>query len=200
MFLISAAEMADEGAGNVGAVSGGNKPVHRFLRGQPKSLGVVLIITGVCMLVFGIQMRVTSSVASSAETYSPYWLGTLFFTCGLLYVLSERKPSKKIITASLALSILTTIGVISACSDFIKSISSLNRVYWYDVGYNISELDWHYHDQHLSGIEAMEYVFIAHSLMGGALLVTMSFFSRAALKSSNTQAIVVMRNLPSAES
>ncbi|KAI7790331.1 hypothetical protein IRJ41_001970 [Triplophysa rosa] len=41
----------------------------------------------------------------------------------------------------------------------------------------------------------MEQVFLAHSLIGGVLLVTMMIFARAALRSSRTQAVVVMKTL-----
>ncbi|XP_009305305.1 uncharacterized protein isoform X4 [Danio rerio] len=144
----------------ISTVTGGNKPVHRFLRGQPRSIG--------------------------------------FCVCGVLYILSERSPSKKIITASFALSIISTIGVVSACMDFIKSMVIIERQDEYTHN-NITEDDYVYLRQHYSAVVAMECVFLCHGLIGGVLLIIMTCFARAALRSSNTQAVVVMRNLPSAE-
>ncbi|XP_048061989.1 uncharacterized protein si:ch1073-291c23.2 isoform X1 [Megalobrama amblycephala] len=180
-------------------VTGGNKPVHRFLKGQPKSIGIVLVMMGICLFMFGIVIDVRSDVTTSADMYSPFWLGTLFFICGLLYILSERNPSKKIITASFALSIISTIGAICACVDFSRAIVGLHHTYWSHLSENQTEEERHYVLQHYMSIDLMEQVFFCHSLIGGILLITMTFFARAALRSSRTQAVVVMRNLPSAE-
>ncbi|XP_052469737.1 uncharacterized protein LOC128026526 isoform X2 [Carassius gibelio] len=168
------AEMEDQPAGVVSevitTVTGGSKPVHRFLRGQPKSIGVVLVIMGIGLFMFGIPMTSESFIPTLEEQFTPFWIGILFFICGLLYILSERNPSKKIITASLALNIISIIGVLIALLEF-------SRMF----------------------VRDMELVFCCHSVIGGVLLVTMSFFARAALKSSRTQAFFVMRNLPSVE-
>ncbi|NP_001314734.1 uncharacterized protein isoform X3 [Danio rerio] len=177
----------------ISTVTGGNKPVHRFLRGQPRSIGVSLVMMGVCLFMFGFPM-----VAVEEYIISPMWLGMSFCVCGVLYILSERSPSKKIITASFALSIISTIGVVSACMDFIKSMVIIERQDEYTHN-NITEDDYVYLRQHYSAVVAMECVFLCHGLIGGVLLIIMTCFARAALRSSNTQAVVVMRNLPSAE-
>ncbi|NP_001314733.1 uncharacterized protein isoform X1 [Danio rerio] len=182
----------------ISTVTGGNKPVHRFLRGQPRSIGVVLSMMGVGLFLFGIPMTVHTDIMTSADVFSPFWLGILFCVCGVLYILSERSPSKKIITASFALSIISTIGVVSACMDFIKSMVIIERQDEYTHN-NITEDDYVYLRQHYSAVVAMECVFLCHGLIGGVLLIIMTCFARAALRSSNTQAVVVMRNLPSAE-
>ncbi|XP_052469738.1 uncharacterized protein LOC128026526 isoform X3 [Carassius gibelio] len=167
------AEMEDQPAGVVSevitTVTGGSKPVHRFLRGQPKSIG--------------------------------------FFICGLLYILSERNPSKKIITASLALNIISIIGVLIALLEFSRVIVEINSIveghyegYYEGQMYeNQTGMEKLYARQHYMFVRDMELVFCCHSVIGGVLLVTMSFFARAALKSSRTQAFFVMRNLPSVE-
>ncbi|XP_051503449.1 uncharacterized protein si:ch1073-291c23.2 isoform X2 [Myxocyprinus asiaticus] len=176
-------------------VTGGSKPLHRFLRGEPKSIGIVLMMMGVCLFMFGINMQL--DVTNSADLYSPFWLGALFFICGLLYILSERNPSKKIITASFALSIVSTFGVICACMTFFRAIFEQSMHWSYSNDTNTEEEL--YAKLHYKPIGIMEQVFLIHSLIGGMLLVTMSFFARSALRSSRTQAVVVMCNLPSVE-
>lgn len=195
---VCCAVMGEDGASAsasepISTVTGGNKPVHRFLRGQPRSIGVSLVMMGVCLFMFGFPM-----VAVEEYIISPMWLGMSFCVCGILYILSERSPSKKIITASFALSIISTIGVVSACMDFIKSMVIIERQDEYTHN-NITEDDYVYLRQHYSAVVAMECVFLCHGLIGGVLLIIMTCFARAALRSSNTQAVVVMRNLPTAE-
>ncbi|XP_052007248.1 membrane-spanning 4-domains subfamily A member 4D [Xyrauchen texanus] len=173
-------------------VTGGSKPLHRFLRGEPKSIGIVLMMMGVCLFMFGMNMELDDTIYVIEDLYCPFWLGTLFFICGLLYILSERNPTKKIITASFALSIVSTFGVIFACRIFSRSINGHLHMSW-----NYTEEI--YEELHYMPIAIMELVFLIHSLIGSMLLVTMSFFARSALRSSRTQAVVVMCNLPSSE-
>uniref|UniRef100_A0A673JF81 Membrane-spanning 4-domains subfamily A member 4D-like n=1 Tax=Sinocyclocheilus rhinocerous TaxID=307959 RepID=A0A673JF81_9TELE len=180
-------------------VTGGSKPVHRFLRGQPKSIGVVLVMMGIGLFMFAIPMNVQSDALISADQFTPFWLGILFFICGLLYILSERNPSKKMITASLALSIISVIGVLSALVEFSGAIAGIYHTHWVNMYENHTEEEEIYAEQHYMPMKNMELVFFCHSLIGGVLLVVMTFFARAALRSSGTQAVVVMRDLPSAE-
>ncbi|XP_056126101.1 membrane-spanning 4-domains subfamily A member 4D isoform X2 [Rhinichthys klamathensis goyatoka] len=183
----------------ISVVTGGSKPVHRFLKGQPKCIGIVLVMMAVCLIMFGIAMNVQSDAMTSADMYTPFWLAILFFICGVLYILCERNPSKKIITASLALSIISTIGVFCACVGFARAITGIHDTYWNHLTENQTAEERQHLDQHYMAIEKVERVFFCHSLIGGSLLITMTFFARAALRSSRTQAVVVMRNLPSAD-
>ncbi|XP_059374203.1 membrane-spanning 4-domains subfamily A member 15-like, partial [Carassius carassius] len=201
--VICAVEMVeDQPAGGesevITTVTGGSKPVHRFLRGQPKSIGVVLVMMGIGLFMFGIPMTTQSYVPTLDEQFTPFWIGILFFICGLLYILSERNPSKKIITASLALNIISIIGVLFALLEFSRVIVAINY-YEGQMYENQNGEEELYARQHFMFIRDMELVFCCHSLIGGVLLVTMSFFARAALRSSRSQVFVVMRNLPSAE-
>ncbi|XP_016106682.1 membrane-spanning 4-domains subfamily A member 4D-like [Sinocyclocheilus grahami] len=162
-------------------VMGGSKPVHRFLRGQPKSIGVVLVMMGIGLFMFAIPMNVQSDAPISADQFTPFWLGILFFICGLLYILSERNPSKKMITASLALSIISVIGVLSALVEFSRAIAGIYHTHWVDTYDNYTEEEEMYAEQHYLPMKNMEIVFFCHSLIGGVLLVVMTFFARAAL-------------------
>ncbi|XP_077093714.1 membrane-spanning 4-domains subfamily A member 15 [Siphateles boraxobius] len=185
--------------GPVSVETGGSKPLHRFLKGQPKCIGIVLVMMAVCLIMFGIAMNVQSDAMTSSDMYTPFWLGILFFICGILYILCERNPSKKIITASFALSIISTIGVFCACVEFIKASIGIHHTYWSHLTENQTEEERRHLDQHYMAVDKIERVFFFHSLIGGSLLITMTVFARAALRSSRTQAVVVMRNLPSAE-
>ncbi|KAI7805435.1 putative membrane-spanning 4-domains subfamily A member 4D [Triplophysa rosa] len=138
---------------------------------------------------FGITMK--TDRITSANSYSPFWLGILFTICGLLFILSERNPTKKIITASFAMSIVTTIGLMSACIDFVWAIVDIQHQIWYEKD-NRTEEKQHYY----MPLCIMEQVFLAHSLIGGVLLVTMMIFARAALRSSRTQVNNLTYHLP----
>ncbi|XP_067277718.1 membrane-spanning 4-domains subfamily A member 4D-like isoform X1 [Pseudorasbora parva] len=184
----------------ISMVTGGSKPLHHFLKGQPKCIGIVLVMMGVCLVMFGIALNGQVKLITFEERLTPFWLGTLFCMCGLLYILSECNPSKKFITASLALSIISTIAAICACVQFGRSIFEIKICHVAQImGDPNSTEEMRHFDQFLIPFDKIHQVFFSHSLIGGILLVTMSFFARAALKSSRTQTVVVMRNLPSAE-
>ncbi|XP_036439170.1 uncharacterized protein si:ch1073-291c23.2 [Colossoma macropomum] len=201
-----AANVGKEGIPAEGAttqtVTGGSKPLHRFLRGEPKTVGIVLILMGSCLFMFGIPPKM-DTLESSSDIYSSFWLGILYFTCGVLYILAEREPTKKIVTASLALSIISILGSIFAAFDFIKAMVVISQNHYYRL-YSTYSPDNHTElepvvEQHYLSAYSLEAVFLFHSLTGAVILITMTVFARMALRSSRTQAVVVMRNLPSAE-
>ncbi|KAL7841836.1 hypothetical protein SRHO_G00255270 [Serrasalmus rhombeus] len=201
-----AASAGKEGSPAEGAttqtVTGGSKPLHRFLRAEPKTVGIVMILMGFGLFLFGIPLKM-DTVDNSSDIYSSFWLGFLYLTCGVLYILAERKPTKKIVTASLALSIVSTLGSIFAAIDFIKAMVVISHSHQYRLynlyeSENITELEAVV-EQRYTSVYSLEAVFLFHSLIGGGILIVMTVFARMALRSSRTQTVVVMRNLPSAE-
>uniref|UniRef100_A0A8B9JGZ1 Si:ch1073-291c23.2 n=1 Tax=Astyanax mexicanus TaxID=7994 RepID=A0A8B9JGZ1_ASTMX len=167
--------------------TGGNKPLHRFLRAEPKIVGIVMMFMGSCMFMFGVPLRKDRAGQSNADSYSSFWLGILYFICGLLYVLSEREPTKKIITASFALSILSVIGSAVAAIDFISAMSFMLHFHYDDYEHQNNTMYLDATMKHLMPMYSLEAVFLAHSLLGIVILITMSVFARMALRSSRTQ-------------
>ncbi|KAL0964675.1 hypothetical protein UPYG_G00327440 [Umbra pygmaea] len=185
---------------------GSSKPLHRFIRAEPKSNGIVMLFMGSSLFIFAIPMKM-SPVSTSAEHFAPFWLGILFIICGLLYLLTEKSPSKALVTASLALSIMSILGVVVAFFEFLKGlihtymgIVQHNSQYYLsldetETSRNNEEFSWRtYHTNQLFCLEA---IFMCQSLLSVVILIVMTAFAKAALQSSRTQAIVVMHDLPS---
>ncbi|XP_064858723.1 uncharacterized protein LOC115144424 isoform X2 [Oncorhynchus nerka] len=163
---------------------GGSKPLHRFIRGEPKSTGIVMMFMGSSLFILGIPMRL-DTLMSSAETFTPFWLGIL-------------------VTASLALSIISMLGVTVAFFEFLKGILHIRQSHdyydHYNYDYNATEsgrvvVPWR--KQHMYQLISLEAVFMYQSLVGMVILIVMTSFARVALHSSKTQAVVVMQDLPS---
>ncbi|KAM6976541.1 uncharacterized protein FYW47_001345 [Aplochiton taeniatus] len=121
---------------------GESKPLHRFIRGEPKAVGIVLLILGSSQFILSMPLKL-NHIRSSAAQLTGFWMGTLLMVCGLLFILTEIRPSKK-----------------------------------------------------LDMVISLEVVFMVHTLVGGVLLFVLSFFARAALRSTHTGAVVVMTTLP----
>uniref|UniRef100_A0A4W5RGQ1 Si:ch1073-291c23.2 n=1 Tax=Hucho hucho TaxID=62062 RepID=A0A4W5RGQ1_9TELE len=170
---------------------GGSKPLHRFIRGEPKSIGIVMLFMGSSLFILAIPMRM-DPLESSAENFTSFWLGILFIICGLLYVLTEKNTSKQLVTASLALSIISILGVTVAFFEFLKSILNMQfyRYHYYHSYYddNITDrVDVPWRKHHTGQLLHLEAVFMYQSLVGMVLLIMMTAFARAALRSSKTQ-------------
>uniref|UniRef100_A0A4W5QLZ0 Uncharacterized protein n=1 Tax=Hucho hucho TaxID=62062 RepID=A0A4W5QLZ0_9TELE len=174
---------------------GGSKPLHRFNRGEPKCTGIVMMFMGSSLFILGIPMRL-DILTSSTETFTPFWLGILFIISGLLYVLTEKNPSKQLVTASLALSIISVLGVTVAFFEFLKGILHIRQSHDY---YDHSRYDNNVTESGRVECQLirLEAVFMYQSLVGMVLLIVMTSFARVALHSRKTQAIVVMQYLPS---
>ncbi|KAJ8013712.1 hypothetical protein DPEC_G00032630 [Dallia pectoralis] len=178
---------------------GSHKSLHRFIRAEPKCTGIVMLFMGSSFFIFGIPLR-KDSLMTSAENYTPFWLGILFIICGVLYLLTERRPSKPLVTASLALSIISILGIVFGFFDFLKGIihqgMRYHHIHW-DIPTNTTGPNWR--NYHSDQVVCMEAIFMCLSLVTMILLIVMTTFARAALRSTKTQAIVIMHNLPSPE-
>lgn len=93
-----------------------NKPLHRFLRKDPTSFGISILIFGCAEMLMGFQLAYVHSMAS-IEMYYPFGEGALFAACGILSICTNRHPSKRMVTACLALYIASILAffVFLAC-------------------------------------------------------------------------------------
>uniref|UniRef100_UPI0037E79401 uncharacterized protein n=1 Tax=Semicossyphus pulcher TaxID=241346 RepID=UPI0037E79401 len=178
-----------------GTTVGGTKPLQRFIKGQPKIIGIILLILGSSFFI--VSISITTSI------YSPHiWstippgilLGVLFIICGILYILTEHNPTKKTVTISLALSIVTILASVWTVLHIVPDI--IHRRYY---GYHADsitedEVKWssYYETMGLS----VEVVFLIYSLLGGIIFIVMSVMAGAALRSSKSQALLVMTTTP----
>ncbi|XP_030594569.1 membrane-spanning 4-domains subfamily A member 4D-like isoform X2 [Archocentrus centrarchus] len=88
-----------------------NKPLHRFVQKEPRSLGIVVLIFGCAELLMGFQLA-GQNTASSNGIYIPFWQGALFLACGILSIYTELHPSKKMVTVCLAIYVVSIFGII----------------------------------------------------------------------------------------
>ncbi|XP_013880491.1 uncharacterized protein LOC106529569 [Austrofundulus limnaeus] len=179
---------------------GGSKPLHRFLRGQPKIIGIVVLIMGVSFVI--ISFAITSSHYSGHiyATIPPgIFLGTLFIICGILYILTERSPTKKTVTISLALSIVTILGACWTLLHLLGDLHMTSDMYDYEFSYNETSTDTQWASYYNALGVTIESIFLIHSLVGAIIFIVMSVFAGAALRSTNSQA-VVMINMTATES
>ncbi|XP_041792134.1 uncharacterized protein si:ch1073-291c23.2 isoform X2 [Chelmon rostratus] len=142
-----------------GTTVGGSKPLHRFMKGQPKSVGLIL--------------------------------------CGILYIVTEHNPTKKTVTISLALSIVTLLGTCWSILRIIPDIAFYHHSYYYNIHYEFledniteSEVAWQSHHEAMGMSIAAIYLF--YSIVSAIILIVMSTLAGSALRSTKSQAIVVM--------
>ncbi|XP_030232611.1 uncharacterized protein si:ch1073-291c23.2 isoform X2 [Gadus morhua] len=75
---------------------GGDKPLHRFIRGQPKIIGIVLLILGSSFFILSIPLSEVGSFERFDGYIQPgFWLSPMFIVCGILYIVTEYNPTKK---------------------------------------------------------------------------------------------------------
>ncbi|XP_038557502.1 uncharacterized protein LOC119890340 isoform X3 [Micropterus salmoides] len=158
-----------------GTTVGGSKPLHRFIRGQPKTIGIILLVLGSSFFIL--------SIAISTEH-----MWTVIPPSILLGAL---------VTISLALSIVTILGTFWSVMHSLPSVVHNYRHYSYfaeDNDTDIEEAQW------ASYYEAMgvtvESIFLFYSFVGGIIFIVMSALAGAALRSTKNQAIVVMTASP----
>ncbi|XP_061881842.1 uncharacterized protein LOC133632972 [Entelurus aequoreus] len=178
---------------------GGSKPLHRFMKAQPQSVGVAVVILGVSFIIASIIMA-EDHPAHDLWRNTPlgYIIGIKFLTCGVLYIITEHNPTKKTVTASLALSIVTVI--FSSVMIFFLIPDMVNHgfkgldMYDMDNTTAIEDDTWVVSQPEALGMTT-EAIFIFYMFVGLIIVLVMSVLAGAALRSTKSQATVVFSTI-----
>lgn len=179
--------------------AGGSKPLHRFINGQPKIIGIIVLVMGSAFFTFTIAIMEERMDHFVWTTIPPgFTEGTLFIICGILYILTEHNPTKKTVTVSLALSIVAVLGtcwtLLHVTPDFVHNPYHPHYEMLEDNITEIEVMTWATHYEQMGF--CLEGIFVAQCIIGGIIFIVMSVLAGAALRSSNSQAIVIMTAAP----
>ncbi|KAE8285991.1 hypothetical protein D5F01_LYC15671 [Larimichthys crocea] len=112
-----------------------SKPLHRFVQREPRILGIAIVIFGCAEFLMGFHLA-GENVITSYKIYTPYWQGLLFIVCGSLSIYTGLHPSKKMVTVSLAMYIMSILGIVVSVGYRIFSFAHLSdlryRTRWGD--------------------------------------------------------------------
>ncbi|KAL7406039.1 hypothetical protein ABVT39_012213 [Epinephelus coioides] len=189
--LQHASEPVRNNASLQGTMLGGSKPLHRFMQGQPKIIGIVVLILGSSFFIF-----CTSMMLVHYNQISPLQpgivLAILYLVCGSLYIVTENKPTKKTVTMSLALSIVSLLASCWIIFLYLpNTIHNLQRVHL-DEDIMVATDDGIFPSEYEQLEMASEQIFLLYTGVGGIIFIVMSFLAGAALRSTKSKAIVVM--------
>ncbi|XP_028297361.1 uncharacterized protein LOC114459228 [Gouania willdenowi] len=173
---------------------GGSKPLHRFLRGQPKITGNSMLVLGTSFFIITIAVMMDFHSMDIWPYLPPIlFMGIQFIACGILYILTEYNPTKKTVTISLALSITSLLGVVWTFIDILPLINyHAYRAYeTYDddngtIQINTQEYPFN------NMIAVFEAILLFYTMVGAVIVIVMSCLAGAALRSTKTQAVIVM--------
>lgn len=181
--------------------TGGTKPLHRFIKGQPKIIGIIVLVLGTSVF------TVTAVLVEERDTrfiwtaIPPGFVqGTLYIICGILYILTEHTPTKKTVTISLALSIVSLLATIWTILHVLPNL--VHGYYWHLLRHsdlleeNVTESDLIATLQYMSMEKSLEIIFVVKFFSGGIIFIVMSVLGGIALRSTSSQAIVIMTSAP----
>lgn len=161
-----------------------NKPLHRFVRQDPRSFGIAILIFGCAELLMGFHLRVVGEI-SSFGIYSPFWEGLLFSICGVLSIYTDRHPSKKMVTVCLALYITSIFGFFVSFGNKVY-IFSMSDLMWYKA----RDKDWIWGYNKCVQVLSVEAVLLTCSVCVLVLLIFLTAVARLALKSTHTDVAI----------
>ncbi|XP_049899932.1 uncharacterized protein LOC126389941 isoform X2 [Epinephelus moara] len=121
---------------------------------------------------------------------------TGYLVCGSLYIVTENKPTKKTVTMSLALSIVSLLASCWIIFLYLPNIiHNLQRVHLDEDIMVATDNDIFPSEyEHLE--MASEQIFLLYTGVGGIIFIVMSFLAGAALRSTKSKAVVVMTATP----
>ncbi|XP_059202725.1 uncharacterized protein LOC131982158 [Centropristis striata] len=158
------------------------KPLYRFTRNEPRSLGIAIVMFGCAEILMGFNLKQEEWI-TSCVLFIPFWQGALFLVCGILSIYTEIHPSKRMVTVCLAMYVVSLLGIVIS------------------VGYRIYLLGHFSYENHRSRFRedenarvdlvlGVESILFSSSLCVSGLLIFLCVVSRLALKSTNTQFIL----------
>ncbi|XP_028999775.1 uncharacterized protein LOC114851978 [Betta splendens] len=197
--LYSRSASAENEARPPNTTVGGSKPLHRFLRGNPKIVGIVLLVLGTSFFTISMGLNIEAVVVNTLSAIpTGFLLGSLFILCGIMYILAEHNPTKKTVTISLALGVVT---ILIACWNALHMIMNLVFILHYR-SYDYSEHN-STETEHTDGYSnsqnigfTVEVIFTFYTLVGIIIFIVMSSLAGAALRSTKSQAVIMMTAAP----
>ncbi|XP_069835411.1 membrane-spanning 4-domains subfamily A member 8-like [Dendropsophus ebraccatus] len=102
-----------------------------FLKSKPKALGIVLIVSGVLEIIFGIVQSITTfSVAAVSGIF--FWGPIFYIVAGSLTIAAHSKPNLCLVKGSLSLNIISSIFSFVAVILNIITLVIVSNFYQYD--------------------------------------------------------------------
>ncbi|XP_056881208.1 uncharacterized protein si:ch1073-291c23.2 isoform X1 [Takifugu flavidus] len=176
---------------------GGSKPLHYFMKGQPKITGSALLVLGCSFFIICVTVVRESSHHMWTVFPPGVLLGIMFIICGILYIVTEYNTTKKTVTISLALTIVTILGIFWTILQIILNIHFRHHDYTiHDIYDNVTETAMQWSEYHEAMAVSIEVVYLCYCLMCVVVFIVMSVLAGAALRSTKSQAIVVMTTAP----
>ncbi|XP_026233563.1 uncharacterized protein LOC113174095 [Anabas testudineus] len=196
--LYSASGSGGNEASIQGTTVGGSKPLHRFIRGQPKIVGIIALILGASSFIVSMTIYSSLPIHYIWTAIPPgFIVGSLFIISGILFILTEHNPTKKTVTLSLAFSIVAILGAVWSVwhmiPDLVHGFHYRNHQY---IDEHSSEADNRWLSNSMAMGLSLEIIFTFYNLVGIIIFIVMSCFAGAALRSTKSQAVVVMTTAP----
>ncbi|XP_040176980.1 membrane-spanning 4-domains subfamily A member 15-like [Rana temporaria] len=157
-----------------------------FLKGKPKALGIVLIVSGVLEVALGIASVYTGAIYSWASGID-FWGAVVYIIAGALTIVAGTNPNICMIKGSLAMNIITAIvsfiAFILVCAD----LALFNAITYYADG-TLKE--------YLSSAKAVLALLLILNLLLFSVSISLSVFGCQAVgHESNTPAqVFVVQN------
>lgn len=178
-------------------ITEGSKPLHRFLAGQPKYIGIALIFFGGNEMMLGLAL-IKEIVTTSASLYIPFWQAALFTICGSLSIHTHSYPSKKLVTVCLAMYIVTILGGFFSVFYRMFCITSSEEMLYDQLSYDHDHDYEHFHIPETAIVRyhqlvSTEALLSTSTISVIVLLICLCCFAKRSLRSSNTQ--IIMRQV-----
>ncbi|KAK7922788.1 hypothetical protein WMY93_009690 [Mugilogobius chulae] len=159
------------------------KPLHRFAQRDPKTLGVVVLTFGCAELLIGFIMA-ADELKTSAYFYTPFWQGILFSVSGILSICTGINPTKKMVTISLSMYVVSLLGIIVSIGFRIWGMTMMRYS------------RYRYSDSTIrpSFLSTFEVLLLLCSLCVSGMLIFLCVVARLALKSTRTQ--IILHQIP----
>uniref|UniRef100_UPI00398E3E29 membrane-spanning 4-domains subfamily A member 4A-like n=1 Tax=Pristiophorus japonicus TaxID=55135 RepID=UPI00398E3E29 len=187
---IPAPEPWDDGQSKAAGSGKRSLLVQKFVEGEPKILGIVLLVLGLSFLACNVPMYLTKATISG-RSGAGWWSGALCIISGVLSIVAEVQPTVKMLRTCLALNIITAVSVSIASLMYVgDSEGHLHCAHWH-----CSEPEWNF----LTMIATFAVFLMLLNILAVTISIVLAVYARKGLRALSFHNVAVVVCSPVAE-
>ncbi|XP_069083954.1 membrane-spanning 4-domains subfamily A member 4D-like isoform X2 [Pleurodeles waltl] len=181
-------------------------PLQKFIKGEPKALGVAQILIGLIQFILGIILAISMGTIFSVGVIVgiPFWAGIFFIISGSLSTAAERNRNICLVKASLGMNIVSSVAAFLGFIFYAIDLGICSVYGWYSEGGHGGMYDdsaRRFTQSFVAVVKGIEALLLLLVLVEFCISISTSVFGCKAVcrDSTSDMPVIIMQNEPRVE-
>ncbi|XP_078509122.1 membrane-spanning 4-domains subfamily A member 4A-like [Lissotriton helveticus] len=181
-------------------------PLQRFIKGEPKALGVAQILIGLMQIILGIILAISMRAIFTISVIVgiPFWAGIFFIISGSLSTAAERNRNICLVKGSLGMNIISSIAAFLGFIFYAIDLGICSIYGWFSEGEHGGMYEDHSRriaQSFVAVVKGIEALLLLLVLVEFCISISTSVFGCKAVcrDSTSDMPVIIMQNEPRLE-